>query len=190
VAAMLLLTLRGTPTLYYGDEIGMEDVEIPASLAQDPWENNVPGLGLGRDPERTPMQWDAGPHAGFTTGRPWLPLSADASTVNVAVQREDPTSMLSLHRRLLALRRDHPALAVGRYELAEVAGDVLAYVRTAGEDRCLVCLNVGASPARLSISPANPQGVIALSTLMDRSGETAGAVLDLRPHEGIVIASA
>src|SRR4028118_2310319 len=77
VAAMLLLTLRGTPTLYYGDELGMEDVPIPPELEQDPWGKRVPGMGLGRDPERTPMQWDASPAAGFTTGEPWLPVASD-----------------------------------------------------------------------------------------------------------------
>src|SRR4029079_12034848 len=74
VAAMMLLTLRGTPTMYYGDEIGMRDIPIPPELVQDPWEKNVPGLGLGRDPERTPMQWNGAPNSSFTTGTPWLPL--------------------------------------------------------------------------------------------------------------------
>src|SRR5919205_1184553 len=77
VAAMLLLTLRGTPTLYQGEEIGMTDVPIPPERVQDPWERNVPGLGLGRDPARTPMPWDGRFGAGFTTGEPWLPLGAD-----------------------------------------------------------------------------------------------------------------
>src|SRR3954470_23616577 len=66
VAAMLLFTLRGTPTLYYGDELGMHDVDIPPERVQDPFERNVPGRGLGRDPQRTPMQWNAQPHAGFS----------------------------------------------------------------------------------------------------------------------------
>ncbi len=97
VAAMLLLTLRGTPTLYQGDEPGMRDVAIPPPLMQDPWEKNLPGRSLGRDPERTPMQWDATPNAGFTTGGPWLPVAEDYATVNVATQRDDPRSMLSLY---------------------------------------------------------------------------------------------
>src|SRR3954462_9027466 len=83
VAAMLLLTLRGTPTLYYGDEIGMQDVPIAPSQVQDPFEKNVPGKGLGRDPERTPMRWDASENAGFTTGEPWLPLGDDWQVANV-----------------------------------------------------------------------------------------------------------
>jgi alpha-glucosidase len=74
---MLLLTLRGTPTMYYGDEIGMQDVPIPLEQVQDPFEKNVPGLGLGRDPERTPMQWSGDEHAGFTRGTPWLPIARD-----------------------------------------------------------------------------------------------------------------
>src|SRR5688500_7530759 len=112
---MLLLTLRGTPTMYYGDEIGMTDVPIPPPLVQHPFEKNVPGMGLGRDPERTPMQWDDGPNAGFAPpgATPWLPLAEDYRTVNVARQREDPKSLLTLYRRLIQLRRAEAALSVG-----------------------------------------------------------------------------
>ncbi|HET7685646.1 MAG TPA: alpha-amylase family glycosyl hydrolase, partial [Candidatus Limnocylindria bacterium] len=108
---LLLLTLRGTPTLYYGDEIGMVDVPVAGADARDPWERREPGRG--RDPERTPMQWDASPHAGFTDAgaTPWLPVAPDFERVNVAVQAADPRSLLSLTRRLIALRRGHPALA-------------------------------------------------------------------------------
>jgi alpha-glucosidase len=88
VAAMLLLTLRGTPTLYYGDELGMENGLIPAERIRDPLERNMPGGGLGRDPCRTPMQWDGSAKAGFTSGEPWLPVGSDRGTVNV--QSESP----------------------------------------------------------------------------------------------------
>ena len=94
VAAMLLLTLRGTPTLYYGDEIGMHDVEIPPEKVQDPFEKNVPGRGLGRDPQRTPMQWSAAKNAGFTAGKPWLPIAEDYAQNNVEAERDDPFSIL------------------------------------------------------------------------------------------------
>ncbi|MGC3999402.1 MAG: alpha-amylase family glycosyl hydrolase [Anaeromyxobacter sp.] len=109
-AMVLLLTLRGTPTLYYGDELGMTDVPVPPEEAQDPWGRNVQGLGLGRDPCRTPMAWDPGPLAGFTAPgvKPWLPLHADHATRNVEAQREDPAGMLALTRRLLEARRAHP----------------------------------------------------------------------------------
>ncbi len=91
VAAMLLLTLRGTPTLYYGDEIGMHQVAIAPDQVRDPFEKNVPGIGVGRDGCRTPMQWNATPHAGFSTATPWLPLSDDFAQENV-VNLEADTS--------------------------------------------------------------------------------------------------
>ena len=102
VAAMLLLTLRGTPTLYYGDELGLSDVTIPAVQVLDPRELREPGLGLGRDPVRTPMPWDGSENAGFTTAKPWLPLNADWPTRNVARMAEEPDSILTLYRQLLA----------------------------------------------------------------------------------------
>src|SRR5262249_11408938 len=116
VAAMLLLTLRGTPTLYYGDEQGMLNVTIPPERVQDPLEKNVPGLGLGRDGCRTPMQWNGTKNAGFTSGLPWLPIDDDYPIVNVESQSVDPTSILTLYHRLIALRRAHGALAYGDYE--------------------------------------------------------------------------
>ena len=153
VAAMLLLTLRGTPTIYQGEEIGMADVPIPPDLVQDPWEKNVPGLGLGRDPERTPMQWDASSNAGFTTGEPWLPIAADYRAVNVAAQAADPRSMLSLYRALIALRRAEAALSVGDYVPVPVRDDVLAYERRHAGRRVLVALNMGGSPRVLGDIP-------------------------------------
>jgi alpha-glucosidase len=77
----MLLTLRGTPTIYQGEEIGMTDVVIPGEHVRDPWEKNIPGLGLGRDPERTPMQCDGDPNAGFSSVEPWLSpaLKSDAA---------------------------------------------------------------------------------------------------------------
>jgi alpha-glucosidase len=187
VAAMLLLTLRGTPTLYYGDEIGMRDVAIPPELVQDPWEKNVPGLGLGRDPERTPMQWNAGPNAGFTAGTPWLPVAADYRTVNVAVERDEPTSMLTLYRRLIELRRALSALAVGSYTPIAAHGDLLAYVRAYAEQHCLVVLNLGSQPQQLELGHAGPRGQITLSTHLDRAGEHVRKSVALRADEGVIV---
>ncbi|MBN2359666.1 MAG: DUF3459 domain-containing protein [Deltaproteobacteria bacterium] len=185
VAAMLLLTLRGTPTLYYGDEIGMLDSEIPADRVQDPYERNNPGLGLGRDPERNPMAWDATRHAGFTTGEPWLPLAADCATCNVEVEARDPRSMLSLHRRLIALRRAEPALAMGDYLPLDCSGDLLVYGRRHGDRRLIVALNLGQRPQRAAIGGFG--GTVALSTHLDREGEAVGGAVDLRPDEGVVL---
>ena len=158
VAAMLLLTLRGTPTLYYGDELGMVDGLIGANRVQDPLEKNVPGMGLGRDPSRTPMQWDASPHAGFTVGDPWLPISDDFAAVNVRSEEDDAASMLSLYRRLLLLRRSTPALSVGEYEPIAATGDLLAYMRRTRGERVLVALNLGAEPYSFSIDSLGAEG--------------------------------
>jgi alpha-glucosidase len=125
IAAMLLLTLRGTPTMYYGDEIGMRDVPIAPDQVQDPFEKNVPGLGLGRDPVRTPMQWSDVESAGFTSGTSWLPLADDFKTINVANLMQERSSILNLYHRLIQLRRKEPALSVGDYAAVPVGNDLI-----------------------------------------------------------------
>jgi alpha-glucosidase len=186
VAAMLLLTLRGTPTLYYGDELGMEGVAIPTHLAQDPWEHRQPGLGLGRDPSRTPMQWNRSPHAGFTRGIPWLPLSPSFRTVNVDTERMNSTSLLTLHRRLIALRRAEPALNTGAYHRIPGTDDIMMFVRQAGASRFLIALNFSSKPAALSWSGTRYRGTIVISTALNREGERFEDGITLRPDEGIV----
>jgi alpha-glucosidase len=184
VAAMLLLTLRGTPTLYYGDELGLEDVAIPPDRVRDPRELREPGLGFGRDPVRTPMPWDGSPHAGFTSGTPWLPLNPDWPTRNVAAQADDPASSLALHRALLRLRRTHDALAIGAVRLIEAEGDVLAYERTHGRERIVIALNLGSDGQRL-IVPGEYD--VLLSTHPEsRRGAYAGSIA-LAPDEGVIL---
>ncbi len=187
VAAMLLLTMRGTPTLYYGDEIGMEDVPIAPERVQDPWERNLPGRGLGRDPVRTPMQWEGGRNAGFTTAEPWLPLAEDASTVNVFAQAQDAASILALHRRLLDLRRAEPALHGGSWTPVGTPANVLAYLRDSGESRFLVALNVAAEPCEFECAEVERSARIALSTYLDREGEELAGRVSLRGDEGLVV---
>jgi alpha-glucosidase len=189
VAAMLLLTLRGTPTLYQGDEIGMTDVPIPPERVRDPWERNVPGLGLGRDPVRTPMQWDASANAGFTTAaESWLPVGPVYEPVNVETQASDPCSILSLYRTLIALRRAEPALSVGIYRTFAAEGDVLAYVRQHERTgrRMLVVLNLGGQYQTVSVASL-PLGRVRASTGCDRAGERVESVLRLGSDEGVVI---
>ncbi len=189
LAAMLLLTLRGTPTLYYGDEIGLNKIEIAPELVQDPWEKNEPGLGLGRDPERTPMQWDSSHYAGFSKVEPWLPLGLSSSSCNVAALREIPRSILNLYRRLVDVRRKHLALSVGDYaQLAVSSAQVLAYEREFGADRHVVVLNFGHCDCEVALPQTESPRCILLSTCLDRDGEPIGRILKLRPHEGVIVA--
>ena len=187
VAAMLLLTLRGTPTMYYGDEIGMHDVPIPPDQIMDPYEKNVPGLGLGRDPVRTPMQWNGDEGGGFTTGTPWLPLPGDYKRINVAAERQESTSLLHLYRRLIALRRAEAALSVGDIAPLPADNDLMAYVRKTAERRLLIVLNLGANPRRFALADLRSRGRLLLSTYLDRNQEEVSDELNLRADEGVVV---
>jgi len=187
IAAMLLLTLRGTPTVYYGDEIGMEQVAIADGAARDPVAHNLPGLGLGRDGCRTPMQWDANRYAGFSTVEPWLPLESVYRQRNVAALAADDRSIYQLHRRLIALRRRHQALQVGSYRPLAAEGDLLAYVRETAGDKILVALNMGAQPVAVNLPTGNTEGRLLFSSFCDRANERVTGRITLRGNEGVVI---
>jgi len=184
VAAMLLLTLRGTPTIYYGDEIGLAKLEILPEQMRDPWGLNEPGLGLSRDPERTPMQWDRSCNAGFTDGTPWLPLCPDHQTCNVGALREDQSSILTLYRRLIALRREYPALASGSYLPVAADEDVLVYMRCHPQTGLLVALNLGGEERTVSLPAGMARAQICLSTHLDVLAVVAD--IRLRPNEGLI----
>jgi alpha-glucosidase len=176
VAAMLLLTLRGTPFVYYGEEIGMANVNIPDERLQDPARK----YARGRDPERTPMQWS--PEGGFTRGEPWLPYG-DLS-VNVEQEGRDPASLLSLYRDLIWLRRRSDALRFGEYAAIDgVPEGVYAYTRIHGQDRLLVALNFANDERAFDL----PAGIRPGEPLAATHGEfAAGSPVRLRPHEGQV----
>jgi alpha-glucosidase len=126
----MLLTLRGSPFLYYGEELGMTCGSISRKELRDPLGLKTWPLSfLGRDPERTPMQWDGSPWAGFSSSMPWLPLNADWRVRNVEAQAAEPGSILSWYKSLLALRRREPALRRGAIRFLEAGKDVLAYER-------------------------------------------------------------
>jgi alpha-glucosidase len=188
IAAMLLLTLRGTPTLYYGDEIGMHNVAIPPDRVQDPFEKNVPGLGLGRDPCRTPMQWSTKENAGFSIAPTWLPLADDVASVNVEAQMRESHSMLNLYRRLIELRRREPALAIGQYIAVSASGDLLAYKRQFDDERrYLIVLNFAGEPANFH-SPVIPApSTIVLSTHLDREKDLVSDTIELQANEGVIV---
>ncbi len=188
VAMMLLLTLRGTSTIYYGDELGMENVPIAPEQEVDPWGILSPGLGLGRDPERTPMQWDNSPNGGFCASdvSPWLPLSANFTLENVATQKERPNAILNLTRTLLQLRKDHNALGLGSYLPLDAQGNVFAYGRKHGTEVCVIVLNMGAQDTEWRWEGLTAPFKVLLSTCGD-SGSLHPDFLRLRPHEGIIL---
>jgi alpha-glucosidase len=183
-AAMLALTLQGTPFFFAGDEIGMQQVPIPPHRIQDPFEQRVPGYGLNRDPERSPMRWDGTRHGGFTTGEPWLPMGEDIAQRNVRTLHEDGTSLLWLYRRLLALRRRTPALTAGAYEPLRSRNDLLCFRRTLSGDAWLIALNTCHEPRRLAYTG---RAVVRLSTYLDREDETIDGTTLLRADEGVML---
>jgi alpha-glucosidase len=190
VAAMLLLTLRGTPTLYYGDEIGMHQVAIAPDRVRDPYEKNVPGIGVGRDGCRTPMQWDATAYAGFSSVQPWLPLADDYRHENVVNLDADALSILSLYKALIALRKRLPQLVTGAYVPIAAEGDLLLYRRGESEGNIIVvALNLGDEPVSIASDAAGLSGEILLSTFLDRAGEKIQGAVDLRGNEGVIIGS-
>jgi alpha-glucosidase len=187
VAAMLLLSLRGTPTLYYGDEIGMHQVAIAPDQVRDPFEKNVPGIGVGRDGCRTPMQWNATPNAGFSTSSPWLPLADDFIHENVVNLEADSRSILNLYKALIGLRKKLPQLVSGAYVPVAAEDDLLLYRRESEGRAIVVALNLGAEPVSIASDALPSGGEILLSTLLDRQGEKIQGSLDLRGNEGVII---
>jgi len=183
VAAMLLLTLPGTLTMYYGEELGMTNVPIAPEQVQDPAEKNEPGLGQGRDPERTPMPWDGSPLAGFTKGSPWLPIGEEHASINVEALRKDRSSILHLYRALIDLRRRRPTLVSGKLQSLTVTSEILSFQRVGEQDHILVVLNMGHVPTQVEIE----SGTVLASTGLDRERQTVGKTLDLKAAEGVVI---
>jgi len=152
VAALLLFTLRGIPFIYYGEEIGMEDTLIPPEKVHDPFEKNIPGMGLGRDPERTPMQWDNKIFAGFSEHEPWLPVNDNYRQVNVEKLTGDDESLHALYKELIAMRQNSEALLTGKYSSWDTGvDDIFAYTRHAGSEVILVILNYSNKPHKITL---------------------------------------
>ncbi|MEX2541174.1 MAG: alpha-amylase family glycosyl hydrolase [Trueperaceae bacterium] len=191
VATMLLLTLRGTPTMYYGDEIAMQDVDVPTDRVQDPNERRNPGLRMGRDPVRTPMQWTGRPGAGFSDAEPWLPLAHDYAEANVEAQRGEPDSHLSLTRRLIALRRAEPALSLGEYYPVNADEPVLAFVREFQGERFLIALNLSGKKADLAEDESSRRygwhGEVVCCTHANRERRRVAGRVPLVADEGVVV---
>jgi len=184
VAATLLLTLRGTPTIYYGEELGMSNTPITAEQVRDTREIRQPGRG--RDPVRTPMQWSAGRrHAGFTSGTPWLPVNPNYPALNVDSECSEPGSMLALYRRLIQLRRSEPALTRGSYRGFAAPEGVIAYVREAEGKKLLIALNL--TPRTQSVPLHDVTGRVVLSTGLNQENQRVATTLLLEADEGVIV---
>jgi alpha-glucosidase len=191
---VLELSLRGTPFLYYAEEIGARNVPVPWAEIIDPPAKRGGRLvrklvpWWNRDQARSPMPWGGGPNGGFSTARPWLRVAPDAATRNVAAQERDPSSVLATYRRMIWLRRRHPALQVGAYRQIESASpDLYAYERSTADETIVIAINFGTGPTGFRVRTGRRWSVI-LST-HERTGRelSGGDQLLLAPREAIVL---
>jgi alpha-glucosidase len=180
-AAMMLFTLPGMAFMYYGEELGMTDTVIAKEDVQDPFT----GKNNGRDPQRTPMQWDTSEHAGFTTARPWLPLPDEYQKTNVASETLSEHSFLSLYKQLIAYRSKSSVLRFGNYKAVDLNKDVFGYTRSYDGETLLVLLNF-ASQER-SVTLPKTSGTIHLSTSHGRAEKSFSDQITLQANEGLVI---
>lgn len=187
VGAILLLTLRCMPFIYYGEELGMENTHIPKGKICDPCGRQDPLKG--RDPERTPMQWDSTPYAGFSTHEPWLPVNHNFGEYNVKSESQNPQSMLNLYRRLIWYRKQSPALLQGTYKSLDIKSrHVFAYMREHKNHKVLVVLNFSHKKHSAKLPRDIESGRVALNTHMVKMGEEISlSDLILRPNEGLVL---
>ena len=188
IAAMLLLTLRGTPTIYYGDEIGMGDVAIPFEEVQDPQGLNMPDKNLSRDPARTPMQWNSNANAGFSGGKPWLRLHKSYYRQNVDIEKANAYSMLSLYKKLIQLRQNEPSLMVGNYKAIYSDTQLIVFTRSGeGFDSFLIALNFTHRPAYFTPTDFVFSGKAEVASSPELEGMKFENKLYLEGDEGIVI---
>ena len=156
---------------------------MPRARVQDPFEKLVPGFGLGRDPERTPIRWDRTPNGGFTRGEPWLPMDDDGAC-NIEEQAGNARSILQLYRRLIELRRHRRCLVDGGYRPFRARNDVLSYERFLVDESISVGLNISGEPRLWNCEAC---GELLMSTHLDRDRETVMGPILLRANEGIVV---
>ncbi|MEE9177800.1 MAG: alpha-amylase family glycosyl hydrolase [Acidimicrobiia bacterium] len=184
LAALILLTMRGTPFLYYGDELGMKQTEMSQAVHRDPWGYNVESLS--RDGARTPMQWTPGPNAGFsdTDVRPWLPVSADSATLNVESELEDRHSILNMYRHLLELRRGSSALRIGSYVSHPASNElILVYRRESDHETVTAAINFSSDYQEVAVGSGN----VVFSTHDPDRDEPCKQTLKLAPLEGVIL---
>ena len=186
--ALMQLTLPGLPVVYYGDEIGMSNGPIRFEEIQD---KSVFSHGndesVGRDPERTPMQWTASRNAGFSTAKPWLPVNPNCQNVNVELELNEPDSFLSLYRRLLMLRSRYEILRTGEYEpLSDLGKNIFAYTRWIGEEQhVFIALNFNNAKHRVTLPHAG--SILCATHPIDYPDISEDGSVELRPYEGVLV---
>jgi alpha-glucosidase len=189
-AAVLLLTARGTPYLYYGEEIGMRNIHVPYSQIQDPPGKRYFPLFPTRDACRSPMQWDNSPQSGFSSSAPWMTVHPDFPYRNAAAQRDDPESLYNVYRKLIALRKEHKALQEGLYmPLTFEPKTLMAYLRQTKDEMILVAINFGRKPVRLFLGSdlAGKTWNLLLSTRREKLEQPQGNAIRLLGNEALVV---
>ncbi|PJZ46970.1 alpha-glucosidase [Leptospira brenneri] len=192
LAACMMLTLRGTPFLYYGEEIGMKRQKVPYKKIQDPVGKRYWPFHPGRDPERIPMPWNGSETTGFTTGKPWLPLYEDAKSINVESQKEDPNSLFYTYKKLIQLRKDRKSLRKGKLKiLLSTDKQALYYRRREGKEETYIFLNFSSKPVKISYPRKWVLNEILFSTAnrtssfeLEKELDTGGLVL--LPNEAVI----
>lgn len=187
VAAVIQLTLPGMPIIYYGDELGMIDGDVPADKRRDPFAINQIGIGLNRDPERTPMLWDDGPQAGFTkSSSPWLPINSDHKQCNVKTELRDKKSFLNLYRQLIRVRKSSEALRSGDFAMVSSDNGILGYRRFRGDENVLIVANFDSKEKTYEIDEPN-RGKLVFSSVGSASHQDHTTSVTLAPHEAVII---
>lgn len=149
IAALLQITLKGIPIIYYGDEIGMTDVYIPRDKIQDPVSFRDEDKE-GRDPQRTPMQWDSTANAGFSIVEPWLPVGDNYKVINVETERGDSNSLLTLYKELISIRTKSSALNAGNYQVNKTNNkNLMSYWRESEDEKLLIVINFSDKPQKM-----------------------------------------
>ena len=174
--------------MYYGDETGMHNVNIPSNEMKDPQGLMEPEKSYSRDPARTPMQWSDGEQAGFTTGKPWLPVGIDYERINVETEQQDDQSLLMLYKRLISLRQQEPSLSTGGYFPVFATDKLLAYIRQQDRaDRFLIVLNIGIEKGFYVQNEIPLSGTIVLATSGGSEEKPIDKIIELEGGEGIIV---
>lgn len=183
----MLLTLRGTPFLYYGEEIGMRDIRLRRSEILDPIGKKYWPIYKGRDGCRAPMQWNTDTNSGFSSVKPWLPVHPDFPQRNVETQSQDSRSLLRFYKEMLAFRSAQPALISGDFQSLKMKSPhVLAYKRVHADQTILVLLNFGGNPQEIAL-PDESTYLLGLSSTGRKPGKIDGSSFNLRADEVLIL---